>query len=259
MNMPFVDNMHFTPGLFVVTVLFVLALQPSPARPDSSEASARCPSEAKGWDYDGLLLCVPAGDDRYRLGPDGTEWMAWSGDDPIPFPATEDPVPSGDEEKLDMTIARIWLGEKNVGVADRAKGQNGFDRFMEVVSTSALRAAQQSTGESFTAAIPVDEAGRQQEFQFNYLQTNVLKGERKVKDQPGPDFIVFRWPSEDGQNRVLMCSGSEKGSNPGLMCLGIVTIGAHRAGAMIAGRSVERSFRIFEELTGRLESFVVRP
>lgn len=130
---------------------------------------------------------------------------------------------------------------------------------MEVISTSALRAAQQSSGESFTAAIPVDESGRQQEFQFGYIQPNVLRGERKEKDQPGPDFIVFRWPSDDGQNRVLMCSGSEKGQNPGLMCLGIVTIEAHRAGAMIAGKSVERSFRIFEELTSRLESFVVRP
>jgi hypothetical protein len=252
-------HMRFIQVLSVATVLIAPTLGLDSAAAASSEASARCPAGAKGWDYDGLLLCVPAGKERYRLEPDGIGWMEWSGDTPIPYRGKDDPVEGPEDEKLDLSIARVWLGEKNVGIADSTSGQNGFDRFMELATVAALRAAQQASGAPFTAAIPVDESGRQQEFGFTYLEAGLLKGVRKDQSHPGPDFIVFRQPGTDAPPRVLMCSGREKGPNPAVMCLGIVTVHGHRAGFTIAGKSVDRTFRIFEEVMRNLESFVVRP
>ncbi|MEZ5833439.1 MAG: hypothetical protein R3D05_19885 [Dongiaceae bacterium] len=241
----------------LVALLLTLTL-PTLADAGSRDAGDRCASGMVGREFDGLVLCVPADNDRYRLTQDGLDWMAWRGDDPVARPTQGSS--SGGADELEMTLARAWIGEAIVGAADSASGKNGFDRFMNLIAASVLQGAGgPDAANGFAAQVPVDESGLIERFQFRYRTPDLLEGERADKDVSGPDFILFRPSSGQDQPHILICSGGTSIQNPTHVCMSMRTMAGHRVGIMVTGTELERSFRISEQVGTDLESFVVQP
>jgi len=234
----------------------VLAFAPVPADALSQEANDKCPAGGTGRSFDGLLVCVPDGNGRYRLTEDGFDWMAWQGDDPI-APPSKDKAAGADE--LNVTLARAFIGEAIVGNSDSASGKNGFDRFMSLIATSILQGAENVASlDGFTAEVPVDESGLRQRFQFIQIQPDLLQGQRTNEEGSGVDFILYRPSSGKDQPHVLLCSGGKSIQSPTHICMGMRDIEGHRVGIMVTGTVLERSFRISEQIGSDLEAFVVR-
>ncbi len=246
--------MHFIPRFCAFAALAAIAGTPGIAGAD--DASAKCPFEAAGGDYDGLVLCVPKGNDRYRLVADGVDWMAWKGDVPVQPPTADDPATGA--ENTDLTVARVWLGKNQVGTTDSVAGKNGFDRFMTLIGASAARAAQQSAGPDFVADVPMDESGRVQQFAFHPLEPGLLEGRRQNRGEPGPSYLIVRLSGAEALPRVLMCAGGES-QDPGVVCFGIFGIAGHRAGVTVGGADRARLFRFTEAILSDLESFALSP
>lgn len=240
---------------FLLRFVAILALffVPDFAQAGAEDASGKCPTGSAGRDFDGLLICVPQGKERYVLTKDGLDWMAWRDDEPVAMPVKDEPS-TGDEWR--MTLARVWLGEAAVGMADKAAGKGGFDRFMSLMTTSILDAAQRAApSDEFTTDVPMDEAGLTQRFQFKQVKPDLLQGQPEKTDS-GIEFILVRPSSGTERPHVLLCSATNPGG-PTYMCMSMRDIDGHRIGIMVAGIKVERSFRIAEEIVSDLETFVV--
>src|SRR5215813_7604503 len=208
-------------------------------------AAAKCPAGSAGRNFDGLLLCVPQDNERYLLTQDGVEWMAWQGDAPVALPGKDAPA-TGDE--LQVTLARVWIGEAAVGVADKAAGKHGFDRFMSVLATSILDGAQRAaTSDTFATDVPMDESGATQRFQFTQVQHDLLQG-RPDQEDIGVDFILFRPSSGADRPHLLLCSGGKTIASPTHMCMSMREVEGYRVGIMVTGTKLDRSFRIAEEI-----------
>jgi hypothetical protein len=239
----------------VAPALLASMLMPSPAGAGSEDAGNRCPAGSAGRDFDGLLLCVPADNERYSVLPDGVDWMAWLGDNPIPRPRKDTPV-SGDP--LQMTLARAWIGAAVVGTSDSASGQNGFDHFMSLIAASIQRSSEQSGSDgTFAADVPVDESGALQRFQFSPLEDDLLLGKRTDETTTGPEAILFRPSSGLEHPHVMLCGSGGDGQNPTHVCMSMRDMAGHRLGIMVTGTDLRRSFRIAEQVGADLESFVV--
>ena len=238
-----------------VAVLLALMLGPSLVSAGSQDAGDRCPADSVGRDFDGLLLCIPAANERYSLIPDGVDWMAWLGDNPIPRPSKDKPA-GGDE--MQLTLARAWIGAAVVGTSDSASGQNGFDRFMSLIAASIQRDAEQAGSDgAFAADIPVDESGALQRFQFSHLDDDLLLGKRMDQAATGPEVILFRPSIGLEHPHVMLCGRSGNGQSPTHVCMSMRDMAGHRLGIMVTGTELGRSFRIAEEVASDLESFVV--
>ena len=238
-----------------VAILAVLFL-PDFAQAGAEDAGGKCPTGSAGRDFDGLLICVPQGKERYLLTKDGLDWMAWQGDDPIARPS-KDKADGADE--LNITLARAFIGEATVGSSDSASGKNGFDRFMSLIATSILQGAENVASlDGFTAEVPVDESGLRQRFQFIQIQPDLLQGQRTTEEGSGVDFILYRPSSGKERPHVLLCSGGKSIQSPTHICMGMRDMEGHRVGIMVTGTVLERSFRISEEVAEDLASFVVR-
>lgn len=228
---------------------------PSLATAGASEAGARCPSGSAGRDFDGLLLCVPRDNDRYQLTEDGFDWLAWQEDEPIAMPDKDAPATGN---ALQMTLARVWVGEVAVGMADKAAGKQGFDRFMTVLAGSILKAGQGAAPpDAFATEVPMDESGLTHRFQFTQVQPDLLQG--RPDEDIGVDFILFRPSSGAERPHLLLCSGGKSLASPTHMCMSMRELDGHRVGIMVTGTKLERSFRIAEEIVSELETFVVHP
>jgi len=236
-------------------LLAALAGLPDAVQAASADADAQCPFGAKGRDFDGLLLCVPQDNDRYTFTADGFDWMAWSGEEPVARPASGS-APAGDGAEL--TLGRAWIGEAVLGVADSASGKKGFDHFMTLIAESILKAgAGAAAGADFPADVPVDESGLVQRFMFSYAQPDLLVGERVDKTDPGPGFVLFR-PSSGAENpHLALCRGGQQGMPAVHLCMSLYDVGGHRAGIMVTGTDLARSFRIAEGIATDLASFVI--
>ena len=237
-----------------VLLAWMLGIIPAGA---GSEDAGRCPAGNAGREFDGLLLCVPANNERYSLIPDGVDWMAWLGDNPIPRPGKDQPA-SGDA--LQMTLARAWIGAAVVGTSDSASGQNGFDHFMSLIAASIQRNSEQAGSDgAFAAEIPVDESGALQRFQFSHLDVDLLLGKRTDQAATGPEVILFRPSSGLEHPHVMLCGRRGNGQGPTHVCMSMRDMTGHRLGIMVTGTELGRSFRIAEEVARDLESFVVHP
>ena len=245
------------PLRFVVPGLLLAALAgfPAAAQAASADAGAQCPFGGKGRDFDGLLLCVPQDNDRYVFAADGFDWMAWSGEAPVARPASGGAT-AGDGAEL--TLGRVWIGETVLGVADSASGKKGFDHFMTLIAASILKAsAGNPAGTDFSADVPVDESGVVQKFAFSYAQPDLLVGARIDQTGPGPGFVVFRPSSGVDSPHLALCSGDQHGA-PGVhLCMNLYDVGGHRAGIMVTGTDLARSFRIGEGIAADLASFAI--
>ncbi|HET6158904.1 MAG TPA: hypothetical protein VFE34_11200 [Dongiaceae bacterium] len=243
---------------FILHVAAVLACLAAPgmASAASQNAGNHCPPGAAGRDFDGLLLCVPGGNERYLLTSDGVDWMAWQGDEPIPRPTKDKPA-AGNE--LELTLARAWIGETIVGAADSASGQNGFDQFMKLIAASIMQnASTPGSDEGFAADVPVDESGILQHFEFSYLEADLLQGKRADKKAGGPGVILFRPSSGLERPHILLCGATKTDQSPVHVCMSMRDMEGHRIGIMVAGTKLARSFRVSEQVGADLESFVVR-
>ena len=242
--------------LVPIAVMLAVILIPALASAGSQEAGSRCPSGGVGRDFDGLLVCVPKDNQRYSLTQDGIDWMAWQGDDPIALPGTDQPATG---EALQMTLARVWIGEFVVGASDSVNGREGFDRFMSLIAANILNGADgASSTDGFAAVVPLDESGLSQRFQFRPIHPDLLQGEPADKQESGVDFILFRPSSGTERPHILLCSGGKSIQNPTHICMGIRDMDGHRVGITVTGTKLERSFRISEEIGSELESFVIR-
>jgi len=238
-----------------VAVLLALMLAPSLASAGSVATEATCPAGSAGRDFDGLQLCVPQDNARYQLTQDGVNWMAWQEDDPVAMPDKDAPA-TGNE--LQMTLARVWIGEAAVGMADKVAGKQGFDRFMSVLAASILHGADgAASADAFATDIPMDESGLTHRFQFTQVQPDLLQG--RPDEDIGVDFILFRPSSGAERPHLLLCSGGTTIASPTHMCMSMREVDGHRVGIMVTGTKLERSFRIAEEIVADLETFVVHP
>jgi hypothetical protein len=234
--------------------LLAFVLGPTLASAGSEDAGDRCPAGSAGRDFDGLLLCVPQDEGRYQLTEDGVDWMAWQEDDPVAMPSKNAPA-TGNE--LQMTLARVWIGDVAVGMADQAAGKKGFDRFMSLLAVSILDGAQRAASPgAFATDVPMDESGVTQRFQFTQVQPDLLQG-RPDKQDLGVDFILFRPSTGAERPHLLLCSGGKTVDSPTHMCMSMRDVEGHRVGIMVTGTKLERSFQIAEEIVLQLETFVV--
>lgn len=219
----------------------------------SADAGVQCPFGGKGRDFDGLLLCVPQDNDRYVFTADGFDWMAWSGEAPVVRPARGDPGAGSD-----LTLGRAWIGDAVLGVADSASGKKGFDHFMTLIAESILKAgAGAAGGTGFSADVPVDEGGLVQAFAFSYAQPDLLVGARIDKTEPGPDFVLFRPSTGVDSPHLALCGSGQQGAPTVHLCMSLYDVGGHRAGIMVTGTDLARSFRISEGIAADLASFAI--
>jgi hypothetical protein len=244
---------------FLLRFVAILALffVPDFAQAGAEDASGKCPTGSAGRDFDGLLICVPQGKERYVLTKDGFDWMAWQGDDPIARPSNDKPAGA---DELNVTLARAFIGEAIVGNSDSASGKNGFDRFMSLIATSILQGAENVASlDGFTAEVPVDESGLRQRFQFIQIQPDLLQGQRTTEEGSGVDFILYRPSSGKERPHVLLCSGGKGIQSPTHICMSMRDMEGHRVGIMVTGTVLERSFRVSEQIGADLETFVAHP
>jgi hypothetical protein len=235
-----------------VQILAVSALLSVPAFAGAdSVGNDQCPSGSIGRDFDGLLLCVPEDNDRYRLNEAGFQALVWEGETPV-----ERPTPTGD--KLDRTLARVWVDKALVGTSDSASGKPGFDHFVKLIAASVSKAAASAgSAAEFVADVPLDESGATQPFQFSYLEPDLLLG-RQLENALGPNTILFRPSAGIEQPHILLCGGKANVDSPVHVCMNMLELERHRLGIMISGSKLERSFRIAEQIAADLETFVVR-
>jgi hypothetical protein len=236
--------------------ILAFLLGPTLAIAGSEDAGDRCPAGSAGRDFDGLLLCVPQDKGRYQLTEDGVGWMAWQEDAPVTMPDKDAPA-TGDA--LQMTLALVWIGDVAVGMADKAAGKKGFDRFMTVLAASILKGAQSAaSSDAFATDVPMDESGQTHRFQFTQVQPDLLQG-TPDDEGLGVDFILIRPSSGPERPHLLLCSGGKTIASPTHTCMSMREVEGHRVGLMVTGTKLERSFRIAEEVVAELQTFVVRP
>jgi hypothetical protein len=239
--------------LKVAAALILGVLVPTVASAGASDVSAQCPAGSAGHDFDGLLLCVPQDNERYQPTEDGFDWLAWQEDEPIAMPDKDAPA-TGDA--LQMTLARVWIGDVAVGMADKAAGKQGFDRFMSVLATTILNGVRGAASpDAFATDVPMDESGLTHRFQFTQVQPDLLEG--RPDEDIGVDFILFRPSSGAERPHLLLCSGGKTIATPTHMCMSMREVDGHRVGIMVTGTKLERSFWIAEEIVSQLETFVV--
>jgi hypothetical protein len=215
-----------------------------------------CPAGTNEQTVGDLAFCVPQSNQRYRFTAKGIEPMYWLGEEPI--------APPSDAKALkdaDVTIARAWADHTLVGASDQASGKKGFDRYLEVVATEIMKAEKAANGATeFTADVPADESGLLQPFRFQRLESGILAGARQEPDDSASSYMMLMRPGAgDAPPHLLLCGVVSTGRDPAHLCMSFVTLLDQRMAITVAGRNLERSFRISEEVGKDLAAFLRRP
>ena len=194
----------------------------------------------------GLTFCIPQSSQRYPFTPKGIGPIYWLGEEPIVPPADSDSL-----KDADVTIVRVWVDQAMVGATDEASGRKGFDRFLEVVATHILKAEQAANGATeFMADVPTDESGLLQPFRFQRLASGVLQGARQEPDGSESSYIMLMRPAAgDAPPHLMMCGIVSTTREPAHLCMNFVALQARRMAITVAGKNLERSFRISEEVS----------
>jgi hypothetical protein len=246
--------MHIPPRApLLIAAALAFALAAGPAAAQSSAPPSPCPAGTAEHTVSKLAFCVPQSNQRYRFTPKGIEPMYWLGDEPI--------APPSDTKALkdaDVTIARAWADHTLVGASDQASGKKGFDRYLDVVATHILKAEKAADGAGeFTADVPTDESGLLQPFRFQRLASGILKGARQDGDGSESYMMLMR-PAAAGETppHLMLCGVVGTAAH---LCMSFVTLLDQRMAITVAGKNLERSFRISEEVSRDLTSFAKRP
>jgi hypothetical protein len=214
-----------------------------------------CPAGTDAHAVSNLAFCVPQSNQRYRFTAKGIEPMYWLGEEPIAPPSDTTAL-----KDADVTIARAWADHTLVGASDQASGKKGFDRYLEVVATHIMKAEKAANGAAeFSADVPTDESGLLQLFRFQRLASGVLKGARQEPDGSASSYMMLLRPGVgDVPPHLMLCGAVSTGLDPAHLCMSFVTLLDQRMAITVAGRNLERSFRISEEVSKELASFVKR-
>jgi hypothetical protein len=237
----------------LLPIVLVLALAAIPA---TAQSTTSCPTGAEAHVLSGLTFCVPQSNQRYRFTPKGIEPMYWLGEEPITPPTDSQTL-----KDADVTIARAWVDPNMVGATDQASGRKGFDRFLDVVATHILKAEKAANGAAeFMADVPTDESGLLQPFKFQRLASGVLKGARQEVDGSESSYMMLMRPAAgEAPPHLMMCGVVSTAREPAHLCMSFVALEDRRMAITVAGKNLERSFRISEEVSKDLASFVKRP
>jgi hypothetical protein len=234
---------------------FILAVLTVILQASAAQSAAPCPTGSDEQTVGKLAFCVPQSNQRYRFTAKGIEPMYWLGDEPI--------APPMDTQALkdeDVTIARAWADHTLVGASDQASGKNGFDRYLDVVATHIMKAEKSSNGAAeFTADVPTDESGLLQPFRFQRLASGILSGARQDPDGSQSYLMLMRPGASETPPHLMLCGVVSTARDPAHLCMSFVTLQGQRLAITIAGKNLERSFRISEEVSGELASFVKSP
>ena len=214
-----------------------------------------CPAGTDAHAVSTLAFCVPQSNQRYRFTAKGIEPMYWLGEEPIAPPSDTTAL-----KDADVTIARAWADHTLVCASDQASGQKGFDRYLEVVATHIMKAEQASNGAAeFLADVPTDESGLLQPFRFQRLASGILSGARQDPDGSQSYLMLLRPGAGDAPPHLLLCGVVSTAREPAHLCMSFVTLQEQRIAITVAGKNLERSFRISEEVSNDLASFVKQP
>jgi hypothetical protein len=234
---------------------FILAVLTMLLPASAVQSAAPCPAGSDEQTVGKLAFCVPQSNQRYRFTAKGIEPMYWLGDEPVAPPS--DPKALND---ADITIARAWADHTLVGASDQASGKNGFDRYLDVVATHIMKAEKSSNGAAeFTADVPTDESGLLQPFQFQRLASGILSGARQDPDGSQSYLMLMRPGAGEAPPHLMLCGVVSTAREPAHLCMSFVTLQGQRLAITVAGKNLERSFHISEEVGRDLASFVKRP
>lgn len=221
----------------------------------AAQSAAPCPAGSDQHAIGVLAFCVPQSNQRYHFTAKGIEPMYWLGDEPIAPPADTQALKDDD-----VTIARAWADHTLVGASDQASGKNGFDRYLDVVATHIMKAEKDSNGAAeFSAEVPTDESGLLQPFRFQRLQSGILSGARQDPDGSQSYLMLLRPGAGAAPPHLMLCGVVSTARDPAHLCMSFVTLLDQRMAITVAGKNLERSFRISEDVSKDLSSFVKRP
>jgi len=237
----------------LLPAVLVLALAAVPA---TAQSTTPCPAGTDEQVLSGLAFCIPQSSQRYPFTPKGIGPIYWLGEEPIAPPAD-----SGSLKDADVTIVRVWVDQAMVGASDQASGKKGFDRFLDVVATHILKAEKAANGAAeFAADVPTDESGLLQPFRFQRLASGVLQGARQEPDGSESTYVMLMRPGAfEARPHLMMCGIVSTTREPAHLCMNFVALQGQRIAITVAGKNLERSFRISEEVSKDLASFVKRP
>jgi hypothetical protein len=227
------------------------------AVPAFAQSTTPCPTGTGEQELSGLTFCIPQSNQRYPFTSKGIGPIYWLGEEPIAPPAAD----SNSLKDADVTIVRVWVDQAMVGASDQASGKKGFDRFLDVVATHILKAEKAANGAAeFTADVPTDESGLLQPFKFQRLASGVLQGARQEPDGSQSSYIMLMRPAAgEAPPHLMMCGMVSTTRDPAHLCMNFVALLDQRMAITVAGKNLERSFRISEEVSKDLASFVKRP
>jgi hypothetical protein len=221
----------------------------------AAQSTTPCPTGTDEHALGGLAFCVPQSNQRYPFTPKGIGPIYWLGEGPIAPPADGDSL-----KDADVTIVRVWVNQVMVGATDEASGKKGFDRFLDVVATHILKAEKAANGAvEFMADVPTDESGLLQPFRFQRLPSGVLQGARQEPDGSDSTYVMLmRSAAGEAPPHLMMCGMVSTARDPAHLCMNFVALQGRRMAITVAGKNLERSFRIAEEVSKDLASFVKR-
>lgn len=241
------------PRFALLPIALVLALVAGPATAQST--TPPCSAGTDEQALSGLAFCIPQSNQRYPFTPKGIGPIYWLGEEPIAPPAD-----SGSLKDADVTIVRVWVDQAMVGASDQASGKKGFDRFLDVVATHILKAEKAANGAAeFMADVPTDESGLLQPFRFQRLASGILQGARQDGDGSESYMMLMRPTVGEAPPHLMLCGVVSTARDPVHLCMSFVTLQGQRMAITVAGKNLERSFRISEEVSKDLASFVKRP
>ena len=240
------------PRFALLPIASALSIVAVVATAQSTIPNTPCPSGANGHVLSGLTFCVPQSNQRYPFTPKGIGPIYWLGEEPVAPPADSNAL-----KDADVTIARVWVDQTIVGASDQASGKKGFDRYLDVVATHILKAEKEANGAAeFTADVPTDESGLLQPFKFQRLASGVLKGVRQDGDGSESYMMLMRPAAGETPPHLVLCGVVGSAAH---LCMSFVTLLDQRMAITVAGKNLERSFRISEEVSKDMASFVKRP
>ena len=225
------------------------------AIPATAQSTTPCATGTDEHVLSGLAFCIPQSNQRYLFTPKGIGPIYWLGEEPIAPPADSNAL-----KDADVTVVRVWVDQAMVGASDQASGKKGFDRFLDVVVTHILKAETAANGAAeFMADVPTDESGLLQPFRFQRLESGVLQGARQKPDGSQSSYMMLMRPAAgEAPPHLMMCGIVSAAREPAHLCMNFVTLLDRRMAITVAGKNLERSFRISEEVSKDLASFVKR-
>jgi hypothetical protein len=237
-------------ALLPIAAALVLA-----AVPTAAQSTTPCAAGTDEHVLSGLAFCIPQSNQRYPFTPKGIGPIYWVGEEPVAPPADSNAL-----KDADVTIVRVWVDQAMVGTSDEASGKKGFDRFLDVIATHILKAEKAANGAAeFAADVPTDESGLLQPFKFQRLPSGVLQGARQEPDGSQSSYLMLMRPAAgEAPPHLMMCGLVSTTRDPAHLCMNFVALLDRRMAITVAGKNLERSFRISEEVSKDLAAFVKR-